>query len=144
MAKRLKQGEFQKMTPEQQAKHRKMLAKRYRLNHKELIKQRNRRFYDLYREIKPYRPHCTICGNVFAAPRPYAKQCPHCRAKIRATLSKRQLEVAQAIENRRIRDERKREVYRMWKAGMTQKEIAELYGVSQANVSYWIRTRKRA
>lgn len=142
--KRLKQGEFQKMTPQQQAQHRKMLSKRYRLKHKEHIKELNRKYYDLYRQTKPYRPHCTICGNVFAAPRPYYKQCPTCRAKIRATLSKRQLEVAQAIENRKIRNQRKQDVYNMWKAGMTQTEIAKLYGVSQVNVSYWIRTRKKA
>lgn len=101
----------------------------------EFIKRQNKFYSDKRTAEKPYVVICKRCGKEFNAPRSCYKTCPDCQ-KIPSKNSLYRKEVA-------LRRERKqqllKEVKSLYKKGITQQNIAKLYGVSQKTVSNYLK-----
>lgn len=135
---RLKYGASKLMTPEEKIQHRKMLAKRWRDNNKDVVSQRNHMWFVRYKRTKPFLATCTICGAEFNAMRDYYKMCPVCRKE-------RHDKHKKAIAERKARVKKKNAFYEKVihyrQLGWTQVQIAKKLKIGQARVSYICLTR---
>lgn len=136
MKERLKRGEFKNMSPEKQKEWKRYLQKRWRSEHKEVMKKENKYWYDLYRKTKPYKCICKRCGKEFDSPRPYYVLCGKCP-------SQNELEKRRIAEKKRLREERKNAAVKMYLTGKySQQQVAEHFGTIQKQISLWVNEYK--
>jgi DNA-binding MarR family transcriptional regulator len=134
--KRLKRGEFIAMTPEQQKEHKAMLQIRWRKKNPDKVKQMNHKWALYYWYNKPFKCICQKCGKEFGAARKYFVTCQECiQARIAKNKAIRDLAIAKA----KAKAERNKEIIRLHKKGLLQREIAERVDIDQAGVSYVLR-----
>jgi len=134
--KRLKRGEFIAMTPEQQKEHKAMLQIRWRKKNPDKVKQMNHKWALYYWYNKPFKCICQKCGKEFGAARKYFVTCPECiQTRIAKNKAIRDLAIAKA----KAKAERNKEIIRLHKKGLLQREIEELTGVGQRLISYILR-----
>lgn len=134
--KRLKRGELQAMSPEDRNAHIKMLQKRWRNRNRAKLKEQNHKWSVYYWATKPFKCICQKCGKEFGGARNYFVTCPDClkekREKSRA--------IREAAEARaQARKKRNKEIIRLHKKGLFQREIGALVGLGQGDISYILR-----
>ena len=138
--KRLEYGAYKKMTPEQQAAHRRAWQKQWRDNNKALVSERNHYWFERYKRTKPFIATCIFCGKRFNATRKYYKTCPECR-------DERHTRYVTMLKERKMRVAEKEEFYkdimRLNKLGLKQTDIAAILNTTQSAVSYILRTRNK-
>lgn len=138
--KRLAPGEYQRMTPEQQLEHRRLLRNRWlrKKGNKDKVREWNRRYLHKYwikKKETPVMRVCKKCGKTVALT---GKKtiCDECRAIPSQTRLKQQA-IKERTEARKYRDE---EILRLNKIGcFTQTQIAQQVGTCQEVVSRVLR-----
>lgn len=138
MSTRLKMGEFIAMTPEQQIEHKRMLQRRWRAKHKNWVKAQNHKYYEIYKKKKPCVVVCKYCGKEFNAPRKYYKMCPDCLNAPKPTHLKEIEKAKKCAEKELFREE----VRKCYASGLSQDNVAKLFGITQKTVSNWVRKQK--
>lgn len=137
--KRLKKGEFKKMTPEEKLLHKRKLQKEWRDKNKDVVSKRNRYWYERYRATKPFTAICMRCGKKFNATRDYYKTCQEC-------MDEKHLNYTIFVQERKARVEEREKKYKdilyLRSQGLKETQIANILKVTQSTVSYIIRTRK--
>lgn len=133
---RLKPGELQAMSPEDRREHIKKLQKRWRERNRELLRAKNHVWSIYYQRYRPFKCICQICGKEFGAPRNYFVTCPAC---IKARKARNKALQKAKIDRRKAKIARNKEIIRLHKKGLLQREIAKRVGIGQANVSYVLR-----
>lgn len=134
---RLRHGEFFTMTPDQQKAHKSMLQKRWRAKNKDRVKEMNHKWGMYYWHTKPFPCTCKICGKEFNAARRYFVTCPDC---IQARIARNKAIRARAVIKAKVKVERNKEIIRLRRQGLLQREISEMTGVKQATISYILRS----
>ena len=138
--KRIAWGSFKNMTPDEQRAHLSMLCVRYRKNNPKKVQERNRYFYKLYKETKPFKCVCKLCGREFNAPSVNYRRCDECRA----------IPSAAALHRAKMREKNaiKAKILKLARAGVTQMEISRITGsrqnaISQLCIRHGIRRRPK-
>jgi len=124
------------MTPEQRRARKHLLQKEWRKRNPEKVKAQNRKWGLYYQTVRPFKCICKVCGQEFGAPRNYFVVCQDCMQK-RKENRKAVIEAKKACLKAKIK--RNKEIVRLHKKGLLQREIAAIVGIGQANVSYVLR-----
>lgn len=138
--KRLKKGEYIKMSPEEQKNHRRELRNRWlnKSGNKQKVREKNREYlrqYWLKKKSTPTERYCSRCGKLvwLSGNRTICDECRNIPSK---TAENRKL----IAERARLRQERNEEIIRLaTTTNLTQKEIGEIVGTYQTIVSKIIR-----
>lgn len=136
---RLKYGATKDMTREEYLVYRRSLQKRWRRNHPDWVKTNNKYWAQLYRETKPFKCICKICGAEFMASRSERKRCPKCRVEKAYISEMRKKTIVLKREERRAEYQ---QIVRMYKQGVKQQTIADTLGRSQSGISAILRKLK--
>ena len=138
--KRLKHGEYIRMSDEEKKQWKHFLQKRWRKEHPEKMRESNKKWAQFYNETKPCKCVCKVCGNVFNARRNYLKKCPAC---VLASHEKQSLLKQQLQERKQKRQDFVVTIVEMYKSGLTQQQIADIMKRSQSNISAILRKNKK-
>ena len=130
--KRLKRGEFKRMSLQEQRAWRCVLNARWRKRHPETVRAKNSYYAKKYLAEKPYDCMCVKCGATFNAYRRSFKWCPNCIEKLHKNARNRRM---REQEKRDLRKDMYAKVVKLSKTKMTQAEIAKIVGITQRGVS---------
>lgn len=137
--KRIKYGTFKLLSPDKQKQHKRRLQEKYKVKHKAKLKVMNRDSFERYKKnhANDYEKTCKICGKIFKTYREIRVICDDCVKNRPISESKCKKEERRQREINRILGVKK--IYELWKSGITQEKLAEMYNISQSGISSKIR-----
>ena len=129
---RLPYGSFKLMTPEQQAEHRRELARNSRMRNKEKRNAYNRAYFARWKKTKPFECVCKVCGNKFNAARSSRSICDKCHQWMHELVENRKL-ARRILRTERV--SRNLRVIGLACEGLSYSEISQIVGITERHVS---------
>lgn len=133
---RLKKGEWIAMSLEDKIKWKRFLQRRWRHKHPDWVKETNKHWADFYNKVKPYLLTCKGCGQQFNSARKNRHFCDICLENRHKHQQTTKRELAERKTNRKNTIDN---IIKMWRAGFSQTQIAQLFGYTQSNISSILR-----